>query len=65
MFFFRQLLGLMLVLQGVDPADAPDYAAKKPEEFEDPTELEDFYVSTAEFPAGFMTQYTPSMLIAL
>ncbi|WP_457972855.1 FAD-binding monooxygenase [Arthrobacter sp. D1-17] len=38
--------------------------AKKPEEFEDPTELENFYVSTAEFPAGFMTQYTPSMLIA-
>lgn len=38
--------------------------AKKPEEFEDPTELENFYVSTAEFPAGFMTQYTPSMLVA-
>ncbi|MFH5879074.1 FAD-binding monooxygenase [Arthrobacter sp. NA-172] len=38
--------------------------AKKPEEFEDPTELENFYVSTAEFPAGFMTQYAPSMLIA-
>ncbi|MCY1239740.1 3-hydroxybenzoate 4-monooxygenase [compost metagenome] len=36
--------------------------AKKPEEFESPSELEDFYVSTAEFPAGFMTQYTPSML---
>ncbi|HKU29972.1 MAG TPA: FAD-dependent monooxygenase, partial [Arthrobacter sp.] len=29
--------------------------AKKPEEFKDPTELEDFYTSTAEFPAGFMT----------
>jgi phenol 2-monooxygenase len=38
--------------------------AKKPEEFEDPTELEDFYVRTAEFPAGFMTEYAPSMLIA-
>jgi phenol 2-monooxygenase len=38
--------------------------AKKPEEFEDPSELEDFYVSTAEFPAGFMTQYAPSLLVA-
>ncbi|WP_028267761.1 FAD-binding monooxygenase [Arthrobacter sp. MA-N2] len=38
--------------------------AKKPEEFENPSELEDFYVSTAEFPAGFMTQYAPSQLIA-
>lgn len=38
--------------------------AAKPEELSDPSELEDFYVRTAEFPAGFMTQYTPSMLIA-
>ena len=38
--------------------------AKKPEEFENPSDLEDFYVSTAEFPAGFMTQYTPSMVTA-
>ncbi|MBT2598088.1 FAD-binding monooxygenase [Arthrobacter sp. ISL-72] len=38
--------------------------AKKPEEFEDPSELEDFYVRTAEFPAGFMTQYAPSALVA-
>ncbi|MCU1572938.1 MAG: phenol 2-monooxygenase [Micrococcaceae bacterium] len=38
--------------------------AKKPEEFESRSELEDFYVRTAEFPAGFMTQYQPSMLIA-
>ena len=38
--------------------------AKRPEEFENPSELEDFYVRTAEFPAGFMTEYTPSMLIA-
>ncbi|WP_255768663.1 FAD-binding monooxygenase [Pseudarthrobacter sulfonivorans] len=36
--------------------------AKKPEEFENPSELEDFYVRTAEFPAGFMTQYTPSLI---
>ncbi len=38
--------------------------AKKPEEFESPSELEDFYVRTAEFPAGFMTQYAPSMIVA-
>lgn len=38
--------------------------AKRPEEFEDPSELENFYVSTAEFPAGFMTHYAPSPLIA-
>lgn len=38
--------------------------AKRPEEFENPSDLEDFYVRTAEFPAGFMTEYTPSMLIA-
>ncbi|MBF4562803.1 FAD-binding monooxygenase [Microbacterium sp. VKM Ac-2870] len=37
--------------------------AKKPEEFENPEELAEFYVRTAEFPAGFMTQYPPSMLI--
>ncbi|GAA5225771.1 FAD-binding monooxygenase [Paeniglutamicibacter antarcticus] len=36
--------------------------AKKPEEFENPDDLEEFYVSTAEFPAGFMTEYTPSMV---
>ncbi|GAA4367743.1 FAD-binding monooxygenase [Paeniglutamicibacter cryotolerans] len=36
--------------------------AKKPEDFENPSDLEDFYVRTAEFPAGFMTEYTPSML---
>ncbi|UEL30543.1 FAD-binding monooxygenase [Pseudarthrobacter sp. L1SW] len=36
--------------------------AKKPEEFEHPSDLEDFYVRTAEFPAGFMTQYTASMV---
>ena len=37
--------------------------AKKPEEFENPEELAEFYVRTIEFPAGFMTQYEPSMLI--
>lgn len=37
--------------------------ARKPEELHDPAELETFYTSTAEFPAGFMTQYAPSMLI--
>ena len=37
--------------------------AKKPEEFEDPSELEDFYVRTAEFPAGFMTEYSPSLIV--
>ncbi|UOQ55946.1 FAD-dependent monooxygenase [Leucobacter allii] len=36
--------------------------AKKPEEFDSPGEVEEFYVRTAEFPAGFMTEYTASML---
>ena len=36
--------------------------AKKPEEFDSPKELEEFYVQTAEFPAGFMTEYAESML---
>ncbi|MEO6200796.1 MAG: FAD-binding monooxygenase, partial [Cryobacterium sp.] len=35
--------------------------AMKPEDLDVP--LEDFYTQTAEFPAGFMTQYPPSMLI--
>lgn len=30
----------------------------------DPSYLEDFYVKTAEFPAGFMTEYKPSMITA-
>jgi phenol 2-monooxygenase len=38
--------------------------ATRQEELEDPSELEDFYVKTFEFPAGFMTQYQPSMLTA-
>lgn len=37
--------------------------ATKPEDLEDPSELESFYTRTAEFPAGFLTQYPPSMLI--
>ncbi|QDP97068.1 3-hydroxybenzoate 4-monooxygenase [Microlunatus elymi] len=36
--------------------------AAKPEELGDPTALEDFYVRTAEFPAGLMTQYRRSMI---
>ncbi|MBF6371073.1 FAD-dependent monooxygenase, partial [Nocardia puris] len=38
--------------------------ATRPEEMADPSQLEEFYVKTAEFPAGFMTQYAPSMLVA-
>jgi phenol 2-monooxygenase len=38
--------------------------AKRPEEFEDPKQLAEFYVQTAEFPFGFMTQYPPSMIVA-
>ncbi|HLT84043.1 MAG TPA: FAD-binding monooxygenase [Phototrophicaceae bacterium] len=38
--------------------------AKPADEFEDPSELEDFYVKTFEFPAGFMTQYQPSLITA-
>lgn len=38
--------------------------AKKPEEFDNPAELETFYVRTAEFPAGFMTEYAPSIITA-
>lgn len=36
--------------------------AKKPEDFKDKDELAQFYVSTQEFPMGFMTQYRPSVL---
>ncbi|MFI7494510.1 FAD-binding monooxygenase [Kocuria sp. M4R2S49] len=36
--------------------------AAKPEELESATALEDFYVKTAEFPAGFMTEYPVSLL---
>ncbi len=38
--------------------------ARKPEEISDPNELATFYLGTAEFPSGFMTQYGPSMLTA-
>jgi len=37
--------------------------ATRPEDFDNPSELEEFYVKTAEFPAGFMTEYAPSMII--
>ena len=36
--------------------------ATRPEDLADPSELEDFYVRTAEFPAGFMTEYAPSLI---
>src|SRR3546814_10061393 len=37
--------------------------ARKPEEFDSPDALAKFYVDTAEFPAGFMTQYESSVLV--
>ncbi len=37
--------------------------ARKPEEISDPQELATFYLGTAEFPSGFMTQYGPSALV--
>jgi len=37
--------------------------ATKPEDLADPAELEEFYVRTAEFPAGFMTEYGRSMIL--
>lgn len=36
--------------------------AKKPDEFDSPSALEDFYLATAEFPFGFMTQYRQPLL---
>lgn len=36
--------------------------ARKPEEISDPNELATYYLATAEFPSGFMTQYTSSMI---
>ncbi|MFD6697768.1 MULTISPECIES: FAD-dependent monooxygenase [unclassified Microbacterium] len=36
--------------------------ARKPEEISDPQELANYYLATAEFPSGFMTQYTSSMI---
>ena len=37
--------------------------ARKPEEISDPLELSAFYLGTAEFPSGFMTQYGPSTIV--
>jgi phenol 2-monooxygenase len=37
--------------------------AAKPDELEDPSTLEDFYVRTTEFLFGFMTEYQPSMIV--
>ncbi|MGN6220907.1 MAG: FAD-dependent monooxygenase [Microbacterium sp.] len=37
--------------------------ARKPEEISDPQELAAFYLGTAEFPSGFMTQYDESMIV--
>jgi len=37
--------------------------AKNPEDFSSPEEVAEFYTRTAEFPAGFMKQYTPSMIV--
>lgn len=36
--------------------------ASKPEEHEDPGYVAEWYTRTAEFPAGFMTEYRPSMI---
>ena len=36
--------------------------ARKPEEISDPNELATYYLATAEFPSGFMTQYAASMI---
>ena len=33
--------------------------ARKPEEISDPEDLATYYLATAEFPSGFMTQYEP------
>ncbi|WP_022899834.1 FAD-dependent monooxygenase [Humibacter albus] len=38
--------------------------AKPVDEWDDPAELENYYVRTMEFPAGFMTEYTPSLITA-
>ncbi|MGJ4846317.1 FAD-dependent monooxygenase [Leifsonia sp. Le1] len=39
-----------------------DMLARPADSWDDPGELERYYVSTFEFPAGFMTQYAPSMI---
>lgn len=38
--------------------------ARKPEEISDPQDLATYYLATAEFPSGFMTQYGPSSIVA-
>lgn len=38
--------------------------ARKPGEISDPQELATYYLATAEFPSGFMTQYAPSAIVA-
>ncbi|WP_307220589.1 FAD-dependent monooxygenase [Microbacterium sp. SORGH_AS_0888] len=38
--------------------------ARKPEEISDPEDLATYYLATAEFPSGFMTQYGPSEIVA-
>ncbi|GAB3600394.1 FAD-dependent monooxygenase [Microbacterium tumbae] len=37
--------------------------ARKPEEISDPNDLAAYYLATAEFPSGFMTQYAASMIV--
>ena len=37
--------------------------AARPEDLQDPSQLEDFYAKTFEFPAGFMTRYEPSLIV--
>ncbi|CAN7200123.1 FAD-dependent monooxygenase [Microbacterium sp. LjRoot45] len=37
--------------------------ARKPEEISDPQDLATYYLATAEFPSGFMTQYGPSQIV--
>ncbi|WP_251453322.1 FAD-dependent monooxygenase [Microbacterium sp. Marseille-Q6648] len=38
--------------------------ARKPEEISDPTELANYYLGTAEFPSGFMTEYGASAIVS-
>jgi phenol 2-monooxygenase len=37
--------------------------ARKPEDITDPEDLATYYLATAEFPSGFMTQYGPSAIV--
>ncbi|TPW74031.1 FAD-dependent monooxygenase [Schumannella soli] len=39
-----------------------EMVARPVDSWEDPAALEDYYNSTIEFPAGFMTQYAPSLV---